>query len=83
MTVILSMVDFFVFDAFHSGRTLVTFGISFAGAYFMVRYVVNEFIYEKIRLIYKTIHNLKTPKSELKQRLKEDPDILDSVNPEI
>ena len=83
LTVILSMVDFFVFDAFHSGRTLVTFGISFAGAYFMVRYVVNEFIYEKIRLIYKTIHNLKTPKSELKQRLKEDPDILDSVNTEV
>lgn len=49
----------------------------------MVRYVVNEFIYEKIRLIYKTIHNLKTPKSELKKRLQEDPDILESVNTEV
>lgn len=49
----------------------------------MVRYVVNEFVYEKIRLIYKTIHNLKTPKSELKKRLKEDSDILDSVNTEV
>jgi len=49
----------------------------------MVRYVVNEFVYEKIRLIYKTIHNLKTPKSELKKRLKEDPGILESVNTEV
>ena len=49
----------------------------------MVRYVVNEFVYEKIRLIYKTIHNLKTPKSELKQRMQEDSDILESVNTEV
>ncbi len=83
LTIILSLVNFFVFDGFKSGRALITFVIAFAGAYVMVRYVVNEFIYEKIRLIYKTIHNLKTPKSELKTRLKEDDDILDSVNTEV
>lgn len=83
LTVILSLADFFLFDSFHSGKALITFGVAFGGAYFMVRYVVNEFIYEKIRLIYKTIHNLKTPKSELKKRLQEDPDILESVNTEV
>lgn len=83
LTVVLSLLDFFVLDAFHSARALVTFLVSFMGAYFMVRYVVNEFIYEKIRLIYKTIHNLKTPKSELKKRLQEDDDILSSVNTEV
>lgn len=83
LTVILSLADFFLFDSFHSGKALITFGVTFGGAYFMVRYVVNEFIYEKIRLIYKTIHNLKTPKSELKKRLQEDPDILESVNTEV
>lgn len=49
----------------------------------MVKYVVNEFVYEKIRLIYKTIHNLKTPKSELKQRMQEDNYILESVRTEV
>lgn len=49
----------------------------------MVRYVVNEFVYEKIRLIYKTIHNLKTPRSELKHRMQEDNDILESVKTEV
>lgn len=49
----------------------------------MFRYVVNEFVYEKIRLVYKTIHNLKTPKAELKQRIREDEDVLASVNTEV
>ena len=49
----------------------------------MVRYVVNEFIFEKIRLIYKTIHNLKTTRSDLKERMQEDSDILESVNTEV
>ena len=83
LTLLLSLADHYLFDAFNVVRTLITFGIAFFGAYFMVRYVVNEFIYEKIRLIYKTIHNLKTPKSDLKKRLSEDPDILDSVNTEV
>lgn len=33
----------------------------FVFSYFIFRYTLNKFIYEKIRLIYKTIHNLKTP----------------------
>lgn len=83
LTLVLSLVDFFVLDAFSSLRAFLTFGVAFGGAYFMVRYVVNEFVYEKIRLIYKTIHNLKTPKRELKTRLQEDEDILESVNTEV
>lgn len=83
LTIVLSLLDFFVFDGFNSGRALVTFIVTLSGAYFMVRYVVNEFVYEKIRLIYKTIHNLKTPKSELKKRIIEDVDILESVNTEV
>ena len=80
LTVVLSLLDHFLLDGFNSIRALVTFITTFAGSYFMVRYVVNEFIYEKIRLIYKTIHNLKTTKSGLKQRMKADTDILNSVN---
>ncbi|MCB9190984.1 MAG: sensor histidine kinase [Flavobacteriales bacterium] len=83
LTVVLSLLDHFLLDGFNSIRALVTFITTFAGSYFMVRYVVNEFIYEKIRLIYKTIHNLKTTKSGLKQRMKADTDILNSVNTEV
>ena len=83
LTVVLSVLDHFVLDRFHSGRALVTFTVAFGGAYFMVKYVVNEFVYEKIRLIYKTIHNLKTTKSELKLRMQADNDILESVNTEV
>lgn len=83
LTVVLSLLDYFFLGGFHSARALTTFLVSFIGCYFMVRYVFNEFVYEKIRLIYKTIHNLKTPKSDLKNRLKDDPDILSSVNTEV
>jgi len=49
----------------------------------MVSYVINQFIYEKIKLIYKTIHNLKTPKSEIKSMLLEDSDALGTVNQDV
>jgi two-component system phosphate regulon sensor histidine kinase PhoR len=83
LTVVLSLLDHFLLDGFNSIRALVTFITTFIGAYLMVKYVVNEFVYDKIRLIYKTIHNLKTTKSGLKQRMKADTDILNSVNTEV
>lgn len=83
LTVVLSLIDFFLLQAFHPLRAGLTFLLAFSGVFFMVRYVVQEFVYEKIRLIYKTIHNLKTPKGELRKRLKEDADILESVNTDV
>ena len=43
---------------------LATAFILFCFSYFIYRYYLEKFIYEKIRLIYKTIHILKTPKKE-------------------
>lgn len=83
LTVLLSIADHWFFHAFNPVRAALTFVLSFAGVYFMVKYVIQQFIYEKIRLIYKTIHNLKTPKGELRKRLKEDDDILESVNKDV
>ncbi len=51
--------------------------------YFVFKLVVNEFVYQKIKLIYKTIHNLKTGKQELKTILTEDNDILETVNKDV
>ena len=49
----------------------------------MIGMVVNRFIYDRIKLIYKTIHNLKTPKSQLKAIIKNDDDPLESVNKDV
>jgi len=57
--------------------------ILFAVTYFMVQFVVNRFIYEKIKLIYKTIHNLKTPQSQLRAMLREDVNALETVNKDV
>ena len=83
LTVVLAIVDHFILHQFSIARTIVTFALLFLGSFLAIRFVVNRFIYEKIRLIYKTIHNLKTPKSTLRQMLKEEADPLESVNKDV
>ncbi len=62
----------------------------FAGAVFLLgfTYVVNKmilekFIYSRIRLIYKTIHDLKAPKKQEKTQVFLDQDILGKANQEV
>lgn len=82
-TAFVAGLDFLFIKAFNPVKLAILFGGLFAGTYLAFRLVVNEFIYQKIKLIYKTIHDLKTPKQELKTMLKEDQDVLDSVNEEV
>lgn len=60
-----------------------------AGAVFVVilivsflvfRYVLEKFIYEKIKVIYKTIHTLKLPKKEKNRRVNLNEDVLEKVS---
>ncbi|MCF8462155.1 MAG: sensor histidine kinase [Flavobacteriales bacterium] len=83
ITLLLSVLDLIWFGNFNFLRALVTFFILFGVSYFMIRYVVNQFIYEKIKLIYKTIHDLKTPKAQLKAMLRADMDSLETVNKDV
>jgi two-component system phosphate regulon sensor histidine kinase PhoR len=83
LTVLLAILDYFVLAQFSVARTVFTFALLFFGSFLAIRFVVNRFIYEKIRLIYKTIHNLKTPKSALRKMLKEESDPLESVNKDV
>lgn len=82
-TLLLAILDLFILDQFSWLRSLITFVVLFGISMAIVRYVVDQFIYEKVKLIYKTIHNLKTPKAALKDMVREGDDVLDSVNKDV
>jgi two-component system phosphate regulon sensor histidine kinase PhoR len=43
---------------------LVAFLVMFAGSYYLISFVLEWFIYRKIKLIYKFIHNTKASKEK-------------------
>ena len=53
--------------------------IAFIVAFFLIYYAVNNFIFEKINPIYKTIENIPITKDELKKKL-EGKDVIQEVN---
>ncbi|MFT4524744.1 MAG: two-component system phosphate regulon sensor histidine kinase PhoR [Bacteroidia bacterium] len=55
--------------------------IGFIATYFLLRYAVERFIHDKIKIIYKTIHSNKTSVSTKELDFKED--VLDTVNREV
>lgn len=55
----------------------------FGSTYSIFRFALEKFIYEKIRIIYKTIHNLKRPKDGEKFRLNIREDTIERVNQEV
>ncbi|MCF8302718.1 MAG: sensor histidine kinase [Bacteroidales bacterium] len=57
--------------------------ILFVFCYFTFRYTIETFVYEKIKIIYKTIHNLKLPKDQKRRRLAIRGDSIDKVNQEV
>ncbi|TVR39595.1 MAG: sensor histidine kinase [Bacteroidia bacterium] len=58
---------------------VVIFGISFLMFYFILRH----FIYEKIRVIYKTIHDLKTPRGKRREIWYDQDDMIRKANEEV
>lgn len=55
----------------------------FGFTYGTFRFAIEKFIYEKIRIIYKTIHNLKLPKNGERHRLNIREDTIERVNQEV
>lgn len=51
--------------------------------FFFVKYAVEKFIYEKIRPIYKTIHNLKVLKGKENKQSETNSDIISTVNQQV
>ena len=64
---------------FNAPLMLVMFLIVFFSAFLMIKYSIDSFIIEKLKIIYQTIGKLKT-KSEIKTRQKGSGDVLDIVN---
>jgi two-component system, OmpR family, phosphate regulon sensor histidine kinase PhoR len=62
-------------------KILVVVGVVFIFAVLLIRQMVQRFIYERIRLIYKTIHRLKVPKNAGRSQYTSD--MLEQVNREV
>lgn len=61
LSVILGSVNFFMSD-YNLLNSVIIFTLSFGLSFFLFFYTLEYFIYRKIKLIYKTIHSLKTQK---------------------
>ncbi|MBK7213626.1 MAG: sensor histidine kinase [Bacteroidales bacterium] len=58
--------------------------ILFVAQYFLIRYFLEKFIYEKIKLVFKSIHNLKRTKDEKKElRSNLRGDLITTVNEQV
>jgi two-component system phosphate regulon sensor histidine kinase PhoR len=77
------LLDLILLKHFDGLRALITFILVLLAGYLIVRFVINRFIYEKIKLIYKTIYDLNKPKSTLKSFLASDSNALEKVNREV
>ena len=70
----------FYFSVFNLIPLFILFIVVCIASYAIINYSFEKFIYEKIKIIYKTIGSLKTQKKqELKKKSKSD-DVLDIVN---
>ncbi|MFW6227138.1 MAG: sensor histidine kinase, partial [Bacteroidota bacterium] len=64
---------------------LLTLIVLIIGSYFIIDYILERFIYEKIKLIYKTILSQKATASEKKGRMHSgnNPDVIEEVNQQV
>ncbi|NNC94582.1 MAG: sensor histidine kinase [Chitinophagales bacterium] len=85
LTALIVLISLFGFKAYFEIPTifLITIPlITFVSSYFLVVYMVERFVYRKIKILYKTIHNLKTGKS-LKKQFAQEASMLESVEQEV
>jgi len=72
----------FIHPATTIGYLLLSAGAIYAITYFIYRYTIEQFIYSKIRLIYKTIHTFKSRKDQ-EPAPTTNPNILEDVSHEV
>ena len=82
VTIIVSVVDYFTGE-FNWVLLSVVFPGAFIAAYVGFRIAVEKFIYKKIKVIYKTIHNLKLTTGEQAKEFNLNTDVLHEVKTEV
>jgi two-component system phosphate regulon sensor histidine kinase PhoR len=82
-TAVVIILNYFILAENNLGVPLVVFPATFMVTYLVFQFTIERFIYDKIKLIYKTIHNLKTNDSADKSSLNLNTDILSEVNEEV
>ncbi len=81
---VLYLIIWFIYGDISFHRTALTIILSgnFIFSYLIIRYILQKFIYEKIRLVYKTIRKLKLNKDQ-KPEINLNSDILKEVKDEV
>ena len=82
VTFVLFLILFFITN-FDILSILIVFPTTFLIAYLGFRIAIEKFIYKKIKLIYRTIHNLKLKKGDKVKEFNFNSDVLSSVKTEV
>jgi two-component system, OmpR family, phosphate regulon sensor histidine kinase PhoR len=82
-SVIYTLASFFSPAKWNFGVFFITNVLIFPVSFVIYKYILDKFIYEKIRLIYKTIHQLKTPRKHQKNVILNNRDIIEQTNQEV
>lgn len=64
------------------GLLAVAIGVTFATSYFIASWAIEKFIYQKVKIIYKTIHQLKSSKDK-RRDIAMNEDVMTRVNHEV
>ncbi len=84
ITLVTSLVTFFISASFPPLLSILfSFLLSFVISYFIILFFIQKYIYRKIKLIYKNIHNFKLSSNQKKNILDLDTDAIDVVEKEV
>ncbi|MCF8258732.1 MAG: sensor histidine kinase [Flavobacteriales bacterium] len=64
-------------------RALVSFVSVGVAGFFAIQYILNDFIFERIRVVYKTVLNQRHTKDQTLKTMRENEDIIDKVNTDV
>lgn len=75
--------QYLFFSTIDWGFTFLISASCFIVSYLLLRFMLKTFIHDRIKLIYKSIHNLKTGSTNEKNNLNIDEDVFQNVNKEV
>ncbi len=79
-SVIYTLANYFYQTRWSPGVFIITNILIFPVSFIIYKFVLDKFIYEKIRLIYKTIHDMKAPRKQRKSEIMVKKDIVEQAN---